>query len=264
MRLGFIGCGNMAKAMIGGILAKGDLKKEEIMASAASEATLRYIREEIGITAEKDNAAVAQWADVLILAIKPVYMEEVIQEIKEKIDDKKLVVTLAPGKTLSWLEEQFGKKVKLIRTMPNTPAMVGEGMSALCCSDSVTVEESSLVKGLFESFGKAEIVKETMMDAVVGVSGSAPAFVFMFMEALADAAVAEGMPRKQAYAFAAQTVLGSAKLMLETGKHPGELKDMVTSPAGTTIEGVAVLEKGAFRSTVIEAVRAAADKSRRM
>ncbi len=264
MKLGFIGCGNMAKAMISGILAKKNFSKEDIMASAVTEKTLSYIKNELGIIAEPDNKRVAKCSDIIVLAIKPIYMEEVINEIKDDTDESKIIVTLAPGKTLLWIEKKFGKKTKVVRTMPNTPAMVGEGMSALCVNENVTESDLKAVKEIFESFGKAEVVKENMMDAVVGVSGSSPAFVFMFIEALADAAVAEGMPRAQAYNFAAQTVLGSAKLMLETGKHPGELKDMVCSPGGTTIEGVASLEDSAFRSDVIKAVRKAADKSRRM
>ena len=173
-----------------------------------------------------------------------------------------LVITIAPGKTLSWLEAQFGKKVKIVRTMPNTPALVGEGMTAACVNQYVTEEEKEYALRILSSFGKVELVPEHLIDAVVVVSGSAPAYVFMFIEAMADAAVAEGMPRAQAYAFAAQAVYGSAKMVLETGKHPGELKDMVCSPAGTTIEAVRVLEEKGFRSAVIEAMRACADVSR--
>lgn len=263
MKIGFIGCGNMARAMINGMLKKG-FPKEEIIASAKSEKTLSYISDEMGITAESENANVAKNADIVILAVKPVYMEEVINEIKGEIGLRKIVVTLAPGKTIEWLEKKFGKRIKLVRIMPNTPAMVSEGMTALCPNDKITDKDLKVVRKIFDSFGKAEVVSENIMDAVVGVSGSSPAFVFMFIEAMADAAVAEGMPRAQAYKFAAQTVMGSAKLMLETGKHPGDLKDMVCSPGGTTIEGVNVLEGCAFRSAVIEAVREAADKSRRM
>ena len=162
------------------------------------------------------------------------------------------------------LEEQFGKKVKIIRTMPNTPALVGEGMTAACPNDAVTEEEKNYALELLSSFGKVEIVPEHLIDAVVAVSGSSPAYIFMFIEAMADGAVAEGMPRPQAYQFAAQAVLGSAKMVLETGKHPGELKDMVCSPAGTTIEAVRVLEKFGLRSAVIEAEKVCADMSRNM
>ena len=261
MKIGFIGCGNMAKAMMTGILSKGEIKKEDITASDASKAALETVCERLGITAAPNNTETVKSSDIIIMAIKPIYMEEVVKEISPAVGEK-LIVTLAPGKTLSWLHKTFGRDVKIIRTMPNTPAMAGEGMAALCKNEFVSDDEMNTVKSIFESFGKAEIVPETLMDAVCGVSGSSPAFVFMFIEAMADAAVAEGMPRAQAYKFAAQSVMGSAKLVLETGKHPGELKDMVCSPGGTTIEGVGVLESMGFRASVIEAVRAATEKSK--
>ncbi len=174
------------------------------------------------------------------------------------------MITIAPGKTLSWLAEQFGKQVKIVRTMPNTPAMVGEGMTAACPNEYLTEEETAYVRTLLESFGRVEIVAERLMDAVVAVSGSSPAYVFMMIEAMADAAVSGGMPRPQAYQFAAQAVLGSAKMVLETGKHPGELKDMVCSPAGTTIESVRVLEELGFRSAIFEAMKVCEEMSKGM
>ena len=194
--------------------------------------------------------------------MKPQFYADAIAEIKDCIKDDQLVITIAPGKTLSWLEAQFGKKVKIVRTMPNTPALVGEGMTAACVNQYVTEEEKEYALRILSSFGKVELVPEHLIDAVVAVSGSAPAYVFMFIEAMADAAVAEGMPRAQAYAFAATVERCVAKMVLETGKHPGELKDMVCSPAGTTIEAVRVLEEKGFRSAVIEAMRACADVSR--
>lgn len=262
MKIGFIGCGNMAKAMISGLLAKGAAKKGDITVSDVSKEALDTAGKSLGVGTETDNKKLVETSDVIIMAIKPVYMEEVIKEISGCVSAEKLVITLAPGKTLDWLEEMFGKDVKLIRTMPNTPAMVGEGITGFCGNGFVSGKELETARGILESFGKAEEVPERLMDAVCGVSGSSPAFVFMFIEAMADAAVAEGMPRAQAYKFAAQSVLGSAKMVLETGKHPGELKDMVCSPGGTTIEGVGVLEEMGFRSAVIEAVRAAAEKSK--
>lgn len=261
MKIGFIGCGNMASAMIGGILGKQLVAPEEIMASAKSEKTRAKIQNELGIQVG-DNGTVAATADVLVLAIKPIYMEEVIKEIRSQVRPETIVVTLAPGKTIAWLEETFAGEVKLVRTMPNTPALVGEGMTGMCPNSRVTEEELKTVVTVFESFGKVEVVSETMIDVVVGVSGSSPAYVFMFIEAMADAAVADGMPRAQAYKFAAQAVLGSAKMVLETGKHPGELKDMVCSPGGTTIEAVRVLEEKGLRSAVIEAQKACVKKGR--
>ena len=158
----------------------------------------------------------------------------------------------------------FGKEIKLVRVMPNTPALVGEGMAAIYPCPEIQPDELELVCKIFNSFGKSEIVTEGQMDVVTGLSGSSPAFIFMIIEAMADGAVLEGMPRNQAYKFAAQTVLGSAKMVLETGKHPGELKDMVCSPAGTTIEGVAELEKAGVRSSIINAVKVATEKSKNM
>lgn len=263
MKIGFIGCGNMATAMLGGIIKNDLVPKENLMASDKSEEAMRRLREAEGITTA-GNRDVAAQADVLVLAVKPVYMEEVIEEIADSVRPETIVVTLAPGKTLKWLDATFGKPTKLVRTMPNTPALVGEGMAALCPNEFVEPEELEMVARIFRSFGKAQVVSETMIDVVTGVSGSSPAYVFLFIEALADAAVAEGMPRSQAYEFAAQSVLGSAKMVLDTGKHPGVLKDMVCSPGGTTIEAVRVLEEKGLRSAVFEATRACIKKAREL
>ncbi len=261
MKVGFIGCGNMATAMIQGMLKSGTLQKENLMASAKTDATKAKITGELGITAGS-NSEVCRQSDFLFLAVKPQYYAEVIQEIKDSVKPDAIVVTIAPGKTLKWLAEQFGRDLKIIRTMPNTPAMVGEGMMGMCANDLVTGDERQMVKQLCESFGRAEYVSEALLDTVTAVSGSSPAYVFMFIEAMADAAVSEGMPRAAAYTFAAQAVLGSAKMVLETGLHPGALKDMVCSPGGTTIEAVRVLEEKGMRSAVIEAVKACAAKGR--
>ena len=263
MKLGFIGTGNMAGAIMGGIIKNQIFRPEEIIGADISEAGREKTKEAYGIEVTEDNRKAAD-SEVLILSVKPQYYADAIAEIKDCVRDDQLVITIAPGKTLAWLEEQFGKPVKIVRTMPNTPALVGEGMTAACVNQYVTEEEKAYALKILSSFGKVELVPEHLIDAVVAVSGSAPAYVFMFIEAMADAAVAEGMPRAQAYEFAAQAVYGSAKMVLETGKHPGELKDMVCSPAGTTIEAVRVLEEKGLRSAVIEAMRACADVSRRL
>lgn len=263
MKLGFIGTGNMAGAIMGGIIQNEIFKPEEIIGSDISETGRQKVRETYGIQVTGDNREAAA-AEVIVLSVKPQYYAETIAEIKDCVREDQLVITIAPGKTLAWLEEQFGKAVKIVRTMPNTPALVGEGMTAACVNEYVTEEEKVYALKILGSFGKVEVVAESLIDSVVAVSGSAPAYVFMFIEAMADAAVAEGMPRPQAYQFAAQAVYGSAKMVLETGKHPGELKDMVCSPAGTTIEAVAVLEERGFRSAVIEAMRVCAETSRTM
>ena len=262
MKVGFIGCGNMAGAIIGGIINKNILPREDLMASAVSEKTLCKIREELKITAYTDNKKLAEASDMIILSVKPFYLEKVIGEIRDAVTPDKVVVSIAAGKKLAWMEERFGKEVKRGRTMPNTPALVGEGVTGICHNGKVTEEELSRVCEIFRSFGKADMMTEQMIDVVGAVSGSSPAFAFMFIEAMADAAVAEGMPRAMAYEFAAQAVLGSAKMVLETGMHPGALKDMVCSPAGTTIEGVQALEEKGMRSAVMQAVRACVKKTR--
>ena len=264
MKLGFIGTGNMAGAIMGGIIKEGIISPDEIIGADILEAGRERVRKEHGIHVTADNREAAVTSEVLVLSVKPQYYEQAISEIRDCIRDEQIIVTLAPGKTLSWLEEKFGKPVKIVRTMPNTPALVGEGMTAACPNQYVTDQEKEYVLRILGAFGKVEVVPEHLIDAVVAVSGSSPAYVFMLIEAMADAAVAEGMPRAQAYEFAAQAVYGSAKMVLETGKHPGELKDMVCSPAGTTIEAVRVLEKEGFRSAVIEAMKACADVSRNL
>ena len=263
-KLGFIGCGNMGKAMIHGVLASGKAQASDILASAKTESSREKNAAELGIRLTADNQSVAEFADILFLAVKPQYYEEVIAEIKDTVSDDEIIVSIAPGKSLSWFDEMFGKSLKVIRTMPNTPAMVGEGMMGVCANERVSQEELDTVLDLCSGFSKAEVIDEKLMDVVTAVSGSSPAYVFMFIEAMADAAVAGGMPRSQAYTFAAQAVLGSAKMVLETGKHPGELKDMVCSPAGTTIQAVRVLEEKGMRSSVFEAMMKCLDISRKM
>lgn len=261
MKIGFVGCGNMAGAMIGGLIKSNMVAKDEIIASAKHKETIDKASIMYGINVTLDNKEVVNKSEVVVLAVKPFYYSQVIEEIKDVVDDKKIIITIAPGQTISSLEERFGKKVKLVRTMPNTPALVGEGITAMCINDNVSPEEAQYVKEILCSFGEAELVSEDLMDVVVSVSGSSPAYVFMFIEAMADAAVADKMPRDKAYKFAAQAVLGSAKMVLDTGMHPGVLKDMVCSPGGTTIEAVRVLEEKGMRSAVIEAMKACTKKA---
>ena len=255
MKLGFIGTGNMASAIMGGIIKKAIIPAEEIIGADLFAPGRERVQKQFGIHVTDSNKEVVEKAEVIILYVKPQFYESVINEIKDDIKKDQIVITIAPGKTLAWLSEKFGKDVKLVRTMPNTPAMVGEGMTAACPNEHMTEEEIAYVRTLLESFSRVEIVPERLMDVVVSVSGSSPAYVFVMIEAMADAAVSGGMPRAQAYQFAAQAVLGSAKMVLDTGKHPGELKDMVCSPAGTTIEAVRTLEERGFRSAIIEAMK---------
>lgn len=263
-KIGFIGLGNMASAMIGGMLQKGAARPEDIIGSARTAATCRRVAEQYGITTYSSNAEVAEQADILFLAVKPQFFSEVIGEIREHVRSRTLIVSIAAGKTLKEITGLFGGARKILRCMPNTPALVLEGCTGVCAGDLVDEEELEEVLELLRSFGVAEAVPERLMDAVVGVSGSSPAYVFLFLEAMADGAVAAGMPRRQAYTFAAQAVLGSAKMLLETGKHPGELKDMVCSPGGTTIQAVKVLEEKGLRAAVMEAMEACVEKSRKL
>ena len=264
MTIGFIGLGNMARAVIGGMLDKGIVKPEDICGSAKTEATRKKMEDSCKIRTASSNREVAEQAEIIVLAVKPQFFEEVIEEIKGISWEGKTIISLAPGKTIAWLQEKFGQRLPVVRCMPNTPALVGEGCTGVCASPEVGSKARDTVLEILGSFGKAVEVSEKMMDVVGAVSGSSPAFVFLFIEALADGAVAEGMPRAQAYEFAAQAVLGSAKLVLETGSHPGELKDMVCSPGGTTIQGIKMLEKNNFRGTVMDAVITCVEKSRKM
>ncbi len=261
MKLGFIGCGVMANAMMGGIIDAGLYKPEDIWGADPFEGSRAKTKEANGINVTDSNLEVLENCDTVFFTIKPQYYGSMIEGIKDHVREDQLFISIGAGRTLEYLDEAFGKPVKVVRVMPNTPAQVGEGMSAACPNQYVTEEETQRAVEILSAFGKAEVVPENLFDIVTGVSGSGPAYVFMFIEAMADAAVNGGMQRKQAYTFAAQTVLGAAKMVMETGKQPGELKDMVTSPAGTTIAGVRKLEEGGLRSVVFEGVTAATEKS---
>ncbi len=264
MKIGFIGCGNMAKAMIGGIISSKIFKADEIIASDTNTTILEKAKTDLKINISNDNKDVAKNSEIIVLAVKPHMYEDVIEEITDYVDYKTIVISIAPGKALNYLESMFGEQTKIIRTMPNTPAMIAQGMTAICPNQYIKDRELDFICKIFGSFGKASVVSEHMMDAVVAVSGSAPAYVYMFIEALADGAVLGGMPRDKAYEFAAQTVFGSAQMVMQTGMHPAQLKDMVCSPGGTTIEAVKVLEEEGFRASVIKAMKACMDKASNM
>ena len=265
MKIGFIGLGNMATAMISGMLAQKKVRPEDILGSSKTEATAARVRETLKINAKVDNLTVAREADILFLAIKPAMFPAVIEQIGSEVKKGSYMVSIAAGLRLDHLKKAFSRPdLKFVRCMPNTPALVLEGCTAVCAGEEVSDDELAVIVELMESLGKVSVVPERLMDVVVGVSGSSPAYVFMFIEALADAAVAGGMPRQQAYEFVAQTVMGSAKLMIETGLHPGQLKDMVCSPGGTTIQAVKVLEERGMRGALMAAVDACIEKSRNM
>lgn len=262
--IGFYGTGNMGKAMIKGLLQAGIYQPENIWVFDVYQPLTAALKDEFGVTPATDAAELAQNSQTIIFAVKPYVLPDLLQELKPVLTVQQILISVAAGVSIATIEGVLSQEYKIVRVMPNTPALVGEGMSAIAGNTQITDEEKQTVLEIFASFGKAEAVPEKLIDAVVGVSGSAPAYVYMFIEALADGAVLEGMPRPQAYEFAAQTVLGSAKMVLETGQHPGALKDMVTSPGGTTIEAVKTLEDQGFRSAVINAVRAASQKNHQM
>ncbi len=264
MKIGFIGLGNMAGAMIGGLVKNGLVAAGDIYGADVNEEMAAKRAEEFGIHTGTDNGEVVKTADYLVLAVKPQYAADAIKGFAGELRKDQVVISIMAGKSLAWLEEAIGHEQKCVRCMPNTAALVGAAITAVTPNALVTEEEKEMALSIIRSFGEAQVVPENLMDAVVGVSGSAPAYVFMFIEAMADAAVEAGMPRQQAYIFASQAVLGSAKLMVDTKKHPGELKDMVCSPAGTTIAAVRTLEEGAFRGIVMDAVLAAVERNKEL
>ncbi len=262
MKIGFIGGGNMAEAIIGGVINAGLCKKNEVFVCDKNVDTLKKYDSEINTSQDNKDALSGEF---IILAVKPSIIPLVLDEIKsfgKEAVENKVFVSIAAGVKLLTIKEVLGKKAKVVRVMPNTPALVGQGMTALASKDkNVSDEEFNLVIKIFDAVGKTEVVSEELLNTVTAISGSSPPYVYMLIEAMADAGVSGGIPRDVAYKMAAQSVLGSAKMVLESGKHPGELKDMVCSPKGTTIEAVAELEKRGFRSAVIEAMKKCKDKA---
>ena len=259
MKIGFIGGGNMAGALANGVIRSGLCKNDEVCICDINEESLKKYDKEIKTST--DNK-VALECDYIILAVKPFILSNVLEELSACDTEGKVFISIAAGITTDEIKGILGNDTKIIRVMPNTPAQVAEGMTVIAKPDScVTDDELSDAVKIFDAVGKTQIMAENMINAVTGISGSGPAYVFMFIEAMADAAVLDGIPRDTAYKLSAQTVLGSAKMVLETCKHPGELKDMVCSPKGTTIEAVAELEKRGFKSAVIEAIKKCIEKA---
>ncbi len=260
-KIGFIGCGNMTKAIINGIVKSQVIAPENIWVFDRKPATNQEMVEKYGLNTAESPASLAGAVDILVAAVKPNVIGKVLGDIAGQIKKETLVVSIAAGVTLETLAGVLGDSRKIIRVMPNTPALVGEGMSSVTPNALVTADETAMVLQIFQSFGKAEQVSEYLIHSVVGVSGSSPAYIFMLIEAMADAAVLGGMPRKQAYEFAAQAVKGAAQMVLETGLHPAQLKDSVCSPGGTTIEAVQTLESQGFRAAVMLAMQKCMEKS---
>ncbi len=263
-RIGFLGAGKMATALARGFVHAGMVFPSEITASDPVDAARKRFATEVGAATVATNLEVAKAADILFLATKPDQTTAVLKEISQAFTQKHLIISIAAGVTLGKLEAALPAGARVIRVMPNTPALVGAGASAFALGQSATAADGELAQKLLAAVGLALPVKEALLDAVTGLSGSGPAYVYQFIEALSDGGVAAGLPRDVATKLAAQTVLGAAKMVLETGQHPGALKDQVTSPGGTTIEGVHELEKGKLRGTVMSAVRAATEKSKKL
>lgn len=259
-KLGFIGCGNMATAIINGIINSDNSYTNNITVSARTELTLNKIKSQFDVITTLDNKTVVNNCDVLFLCIKPNVYDTVLQEITPLLTNQ-LIISIVAGKTIEHTHSIIGNHHRFIRTMPNTPSLVNAGMSSITPNDNVTKSDLEFTTQLFNTFGNSDLVPEYLIDAVIGCSGSAPAYVFMFIEAIADTAVSYGMPREQAYKFASTAVMGSAKMVLETQEHPAVLKDKVCSPSGTTIEAVKSLEQNNFRGAVITAVSSCIEKS---
>jgi pyrroline-5-carboxylate reductase len=264
LKIGFLGAGKMASALAKGFVASKIVSPKQIIASDVMEPARKAFEKDVGATVADSNAEVLQFATVLVLAVKPGQVAAVLNEIKPAFTAKHLIVSIAAGVTLAKLESALPLRARVIRVMPNTPALVGAGASGYALGSHATPEDGELAQQLLSAVGVAFLVKESLLDAVTGLSGSGPAYAFQIIEALSDGGVAAGLPRDVATQLAAQTLLGSAKMVLETGQHPGALKDMVTSPGGTTIDGLHEMEKGRVRAALMNAVRAATNKSKEL
>ena len=261
--IGFIGAGNMAEAMIRGLLRGNDFAPENIRASGPREDRVRELRESYGIDATTDNKRPAQ-AEIVVLSVKPQIMGRVLDEVADTISPRALVISIAAGVPVATIQARLATGTRVIRAMPNTPALVDAAATAIAGGEHARESDLQAAKKIFDAIGLTVILEESALDAVTGLSGSGPAYVFLILEALSDAGVKVGLSRRTAQLLAAQTVLGSAKLLLETNEHPGRLKDMVTSPGGTAITGLHTLENGGVRTTLMNAVEAATRRSREL
>jgi pyrroline-5-carboxylate reductase len=264
LTLGFIGAGKMATALAAGFIRAKLVSEQQVLASDPSEAARSGFGRETRGRTTPSNAEVVKFAPVLVLAVKPGQVLDVLSEASSHFTPDHLLISIAAGVSLASLERELPAGARVIRVMPNTPALVGASASAFALGQAATRADADLTHRLFGTVGLALELKESLLDAVTGLSGSGPAYVYLMIEALSDGGVAAGLPRDVATRLAAQTVLGGAKMVIETGLHPAALKDMVASPGGTTIEGLCELEKGGLRATLISAVRAAAEKSKKL
>jgi pyrroline-5-carboxylate reductase len=259
--IAFLGAGNMAEALVKGLLRAGVAAPPEILCTDRRADRLADLARLYGVRTSPDNRAAAAEAAIVVLSVKPQVMNKLLAEIAPALDGTKLVISIAAGVPLAAVERRVGHGVRLVRTMPNTPALVGAGATAISLGEHATEADLAQARALFDAVGRTAVVDEPLLDAVTGLSGSGPAYIFLVIEALADAGVKVGLDRRTAQDLAAQTVLGSAKLLIETGEHPGRLKDQVTSPGGTAIAGLHTLEAGGLRTTLMNAVEAATKRS---
>jgi pyrroline-5-carboxylate reductase len=262
--IGFIGTGNMGEALIAGLLKAKFTPPEQIMAFDADGARLRFIQKKYGVKKATDNHHLASQCDPLLLCVKPQSMKEVIEEMADSLDSSKLFISIAAGVPLYAIETYARKQLRLIRVMPNINVLVQEGASAIAPGNLATDDDVKLAKAVFDCVGRSILIHEPLMDAVTGLSGSGPAYVFLIIEALTDAGVHLGMTRAQAFALVTQTVMGSVKLLSHTGDHPALLREKVTSPGGTTAAGLYKLEEGGLRKILIDAVIAATQRSKEL
>lgn len=262
--IGFLGTGNMAEALIKGLLSAGLVKPEQIWGSEPRASRCQFLREQYGINMTTHNIDVVRRANLVVLSVKPQVLLGVMDEVSPHLKPRCLCVSVAAGVPLQVLEAHLPKETRIIRVMPNTPALVGAGATAIAASTSASPADVKLAEKMFGAVGFTVVMDEEQLDAVTGLSGSGPAYMFLVIEALSDAGVKVGLSRYNALALAAHTVLGSAKLLLKTGQHPGHLKDMVTSPGGTAIAGLHTLEEGGLRTTLMNAVEAATRRSREL
>jgi len=262
-KIAFIGGGQMAEAIVGGLLAGQLCKSDSLWATDPVAARCDRLKSQFGIRVGSENREAAAWAEVVILAVKPQSLSGVLKEIGAMLD-RTLVISIAAGVTISSIEQQTSGAKRIVRAMTNTPALVREGMTAVAFGEGISEDDQDVTRVIFEAVGRVVSIEERLMDAVTGLSGSGPAYVFQAIEALADGGVKMGLPRQTSELLAAQTVLGAAKLVLESGEHPAKLKDRVASPGGTTIAGLHQLEQGGFRATLMGAVEAATKRSQEL
>jgi len=261
-QVGFVGAGNMGEALVKGLLHGHLCRPEQIICSDIRPERQKAMREAYGVKTTSNNSEVVKHSDIIVLAVKPQILKQVVADIAKYFDPSKLVISIAAGVAMESIESCAKQELKLIRVMPNICVSVGEGISAIAGGKHATKEDLMVAKAIFDSSGRSLFVEENLLDAVTGLSGSGPAYIFLIIDALADAGVKVGLARSDALLLASQTVLGSAKMLIETGEHPGRLKDSVTSPGGTAIAGLHTLEEGGLRTTLINAVEVATQRSK--